>query len=80
MHFAAGLTELETEVHPVLGMQGWVGAGAAPGPCVHVSMCHGLSGNTSACSVLASLPKLSASGAGVVPGEPRSSMLGAKAM
>lgn len=33
VHFAAGLTELETEVRPVLGMQRQVGGGSAPGDC-----------------------------------------------
>lgn len=33
VHFAAGLTELEAEVHPVLGLQGQGGDGSVPGDC-----------------------------------------------
>lgn len=76
MCFAAGLTELETEVHPRPGMQsrGWIYP-----QCLSLCLAatRGASGAASACSALASsLLNLPVAREGLVPGEPRTRHLG----
>lgn len=76
MCFAAGLTELETEVHPRPGMQsrGWIYP-----QCLSLCLAatRGVSRAASACSALASsLLNLPVAREGLVPGEPRTRHLG----